>query len=131
MARTDAGPAFCGSATASAPDGLDTWRAELDDPHTGETVAIRDLWCRGDRLADPMVWSEVFARCDDPCVRVRWSDFTARTANGAVVPAAVSVNYQSFADGGCTNTDVYDDGIGIVQSTNTGRMTAQGTRLTR
>jgi hypothetical protein len=78
-----------------------------------------------------MVWSEVFAHCDDPCVRVRWSDFTARTADGVVRPTAVSVNYQSFADGGCTNTDVYDDGIGIVQSTNTGRMTTQGTRLTR
>jgi hypothetical protein len=117
--------------TATSPPGQSTWRAEFDDPNTGETVPIRDLWCRGDRLIDPMVWSEVFAHCDDPCVRVRWSDLTARTADGVVRPTAVSVNYQSFADGGCTNTDVYDDGIGIVQSTNTGRMTTQGTRLTR
>jgi hypothetical protein len=117
--------------TATAPAGQSTWRAELDDPNSGETVAIRDLWCRGDRLVDPMVWSEVFAHCDDPCVRVRWSDFAARSAADTVAPRAIAVNYQSYADGGCTNTDVYDDGIGIVQSTNTARMTAQGTKFTR
>jgi hypothetical protein len=113
-----------------APTGQRAWRAELDDPNTGETVAIRDLWCRGDRLVDPMVWSEVFAPCDDPIVRVRWSDFRARTDSGVLVaPTAVSVNYQSHADGGCSNTDASVDGYGIVQSTSTERLTAQGTRL--
>jgi hypothetical protein len=105
------------------------WRAELDDPNTGATVAIRDLWCRGDRLVDPMVWSEVFAHCDDPTVRVRWTDFSARTASTTVTPVAVSVNYQSYADGGCTNTDAFDDGVGIVQATRSERVTPQGTRL--
>jgi hypothetical protein len=107
------------------------WRAELDDPNTGQTVPIRDLWCKGDRLVDPMVWSEVFAKCDDPSVRVRWSDFSARTATDTIAPVALSVNYQSYADGGCTNTDVVVDDVGIVQVTNAERTTAQGARLVR
>ena len=114
-----------------APAGQRAWRAELDDPNTGQTIPIRDLWCRGDRLVDPMVWSEVFAHCDDPTVQVRWSDFSVRTARETVSPVAVSVNYQSHADGGCTNTDVRDDGVGIVQSTGTERVTPQGARLVR
>jgi hypothetical protein len=106
------------------------WRAEFDDPTSGQTVTIRDLWCRGDRLVDPMVWSEVFAHCDDPSVHVRWSEFTARTATETITPTSVSVNYQSYADGGCTNTNTSADGNGVVQATNTERVTAQGTQLT-
>ena len=78
-----------------------------------------------------MVWSEVFARCDDPSVPVRWSNFSARTAVESVAPRSVSVNYQSYADGGCTNTDVGVDDVGIVQVTNAERTTAQGARLVR
>jgi len=104
---------------------------ELDEPNTGQTVPIRDLWCPGDRLVDPMVWSEVFAHCDDQRVHVRWSDFAARTATEPVLPLAVSVNYQSYADGGCTNTNSFVDNIGFVQATNTERLTAQGARLAR
>ena len=107
------------------------WRAELDDPNTGQTVPIRDLWCRGDRLVDPMVWSEVFAHCDDQSVHVRWSDFAARTATHSVSPSGVSVNYQSYADGGCTNTNAFVDDHGFVQVTNTERVTTQGSILTR
>jgi hypothetical protein len=114
-----------------APSGQRVWRAEIDDPNTGQTVPIRDLWCRGDRLVDPMVWSEVFAYCDDPTVHVRWSDLAVRAADETVAPVALSVNYQSHADGGCSNTDVRDDGVGIVQSTATERLTPQGARLVR
>lgn len=116
---------------SSPPRPYSAWRAELDDPNTGETVPIRDLWCRGDRLVDPMVWSEVFAHCDDRSVAVRWSEMAARTATDMILPSAVSVNYQSYADGGCTNTNSFNDGVGFVQTTNTERVTAQGAILTR
>src|SRR3954466_5351988 len=70
------------------------WAASIDG------VLIRDLFGSGDTLRDPVVWSEVFARCDDPQVVVRWSDFEAVTADGrTIVPDALSVNYQSRADG--------------------------------
>ncbi len=106
------------------------WRAELDDPSTGTPVAIRDLYCRGDRLTGPMVWSEVFANCDDPTVRVRWSNFRGRTQSGAErVAMRATVNYQSYADGGCTNTDVVADGSGFVQLTNWDRQSPQGILL--
>ena len=120
-----------GGGGLSPPSPYSVWRAELDDPNTGQTVPIRDLWCRGDRLIDPMMWSEVFARCDDPSVHVRWSEISARTATESILPFAVSVNYQSYADGGCTNTNAFADGFGFVQATNTERVTAQGSILTR
>ena len=106
------------------------WRAELDDPNTGQTVPIRDLWCRGDQLVDPMVWSEVFAHCDDPSVPIRWSNFGARTAVESIAPLSVSVNYQSYTDGGCTNTNVFADDVGVVQVTNAERVTPQGATIT-
>jgi len=105
------------------------WRAELDDPNTGQTVPIRDLWCRGDQLVDPMVWSEVFAHCDDPSVPIRWSNFGARTAVESIAPLSVSVNYQSYTDGGCTNTNVFADDVGVVQVTNAERGTPQGATI--
>jgi hypothetical protein len=77
-----------------------------------------------------MVWSEVFARCDAPAVRVRWSRFAAITAAGQQVPpAAVHVNYQTRADGGCDNTTALADGGAVLQITATHRVVAQGARL--
>jgi len=63
-------------------------------------------------------------------VVVRWSGFTARQEDGAVVePEAVTVTYQSWADGGCTNTDVSLDGAAVVQATRTARRTPHGAVL--
>ena len=53
-----------------------------------------------------MVWSEVFARCDDPSVVVRWSDLSVTTASGAAHPDRLAVSYQTKLDGGCDNTSV-------------------------
>jgi hypothetical protein len=44
-----------------------------------------------------MVWSEVFARCDDPSVTVRWSDLHPHTST-------IRTSYQRHEDGGCANT---------------------------
>jgi hypothetical protein len=80
------------------------WRASIDD------TVIRDLWAPGDGLVSPIVWSEVFAACDDPSVVVRWSRMRAVTASGATVaPDGVLVTYQSYVDGGCDNTTVEVD----------------------
>jgi hypothetical protein len=90
----------------------------------------RELLAGGSTLSSPMVWSEVFARCDHPSTRVRWSGFSAVTASGTVVrPSAVEVRYQSKAEGGCGNTDVVVDGDGFVQVTSVPRSTPAFTRL--
>jgi hypothetical protein len=101
------------------------WRASIDGQ------MIRELFGGGDSLVDPVVWTEAFARCDDPSVVVRWSQFQCMTADGqTVVPSGVSVNYQSYADGGCDNTTmVLDDAGGVSQVTNESRSVAQGTVL--
>jgi hypothetical protein len=91
---------------------------------------IRRLLAGGTELSAVVVWSEVFARCDDPTVVVRWSDFEAITAAGDTVrPVAVRTNYQTHANGGCANTTARRDGDGIVQITNTGREIDPGVEL--
>lgn len=115
---------------APSPDG--GWRGSIADADGVEFI-IRDLDCGGDRLTGLMVWTESFARCDDPVSAVRWSDLRAITASGRTVrPAAVRVNYQRVADGGCSNTtvelaDAAEGGPVIEQRTNSTRVIAQGT----
>jgi hypothetical protein len=100
------------------------WRATVDG------VVIRDLYGPGDTLVDPIVWSEVFADCDDPPVVVRWSDLQAVTVSGVEVGAAtVTVTYQAYADGGCDNTTIDVDDVGICQRTATPRTLAHGSLL--
>ena len=73
------------------------------------------------------MWSEVFARCDDPMAAVRWSDPTVHDGSGVTRRVQrLSVNYQSLADGGCSNTDSSPDASGVVQRTSSPRATRQG-----
>jgi hypothetical protein len=91
---------------------------------------LRRLLAGGNELSGVVVWSEVFARCDDPSVVVRWSDFEATTAAGDTVrPVAVRTNYQTHANGGCANTTARGDGGGILQITNTPREIDPGLEL--
>jgi len=87
------------------------WRGAVTDLNTGDPTTVRDLGAAAPHLGDPMVWSEVFARCDDPAVTVRWSEFQVVTDGGdPFAPTALVVNYQSHVEGGCANTtSVLDD----------------------
>lgn len=106
------------------------WRGEVTDLEEGTTVVVRDLYAPADRIAGVVMWSEVFARCDDPTVAVRWSEPTVQHADGAVHHVgSVSVNYQSVARGGCSNTDSSADPVGVVQRSASMRSTPQGAVL--
>jgi hypothetical protein len=107
------------------------WRGEITDVAAGDTATVRDLIAAAPFLGEPMVWSEVFARCDDPSVTARWSDFEVVSDRGdRFAPNAVAVNYQSNADGGCTNTTSVPDGEGgVLQITSNERTTPQGNAL--
>ena len=104
------------------------WRGGVTDLRIDNTVTVRDLTAAAPYLGDPMAWSEVFARCDDPPVTVRWSAFEVVTDGGdRFAPTSLAVNYQSHADGGCANTtSVLDDGSAVLQVTSTDRATPQG-----
>jgi hypothetical protein len=104
------------------------WRGDVTEVATGETATVRELIAPSTFLAEPMVWSEVFARCDDATVTVRWSDFAVMTERGGeLAPEALVVNYQSHADGGCANTTSAPDGRGgALQITNVERVAPQG-----
>jgi len=113
-----------------SPDPPGAWRAEVTDVVSGGVSSIRDLFVDCDRLARPIVWSEVFADCDAPSVTVRWSDLEAVDETGARLrPDRVRVNYQSAGEGGCANTTVAADGRSILQVTNAPRATPQGALL--
>ena len=100
-------------------DGDGWWTGSVTDVTTQETTTVRRLHGGGDALAHPIVWSEVFARCDDPSVIVRWSDF-------APTPSRLRPSYQSHVDGGCANTTSQRDGDAYLQVTNTERQTHLG-----
>lgn len=95
-------------------DGDGWWTGSVTDLDTGTTTVVRRLHGGGTEMASPVVWSEVFARCDDPSVTVRWSQLTP-------APADLRPTYQSAADGGCDNTRSSRDGDGWVQQTNVPR----------
>jgi hypothetical protein len=111
----------------SAPD---RWRSSVTDVTASETVVIRELECRGDRLTAPIMWSEVFASCDDPSVSIHWSDLTVEREDGTIEAISeVETRYQAATAGGCLNTNSDAEGGRFVQTTNTNRTNPPGTRL--
>ena len=113
-----------------APEGMRAWRGTVDDLDGGGMQVVRDLYTRGEYLHSPMVWSEVFARCEHPLVVVRWSGLRATAASGEELrPQHVRVNYQARAEGGCDNTSVALDELGILQITAVQREVAQAAVL--
>ena len=104
------------------------WPARIEGLDTGEDVVVRYLLCDGDHLRSPVVWSEMFTRCDDPPVEVRWSEPSALSLDGEPVPVNRGrVTYQADDAGGCTNTTVEPDRAGIVQRSGCERRTAHDT----
>jgi len=103
------------------------WRGDVTDLTTGVSTHIRDLYAHGDQLVGFVVWAEVFAACTDPEAAVRWSDLQVRTASGAVRrPDRVRL---TMPVGGCTNTTVVIDDVGLVQVSGTERTVRDGAVL--
>jgi hypothetical protein len=105
---------------------VDGWTGWVDD------LPVRHLYAGGQELTGLMVWSEVFARCDDPPAAVRWSDLCVRDELGVEHrPDRLTVSYQDVLDGGCSNTDVRmaADDRSVEQWTSTERTVRAGTTL--
>ena len=112
------------------PKGGHAWAGSVTDLESGEEQTVRDLHSAGEHLLRPVVWSEVFARCEHPTVAVRWSSLRAVTADGNLVrPAGVRVGYQAEAAGGCSNTTAGVDQIGVMQITDAARRVPRGVLL--
>lgn len=100
-----------------------SWPARVEGLDTGEDFAVRELLCGGEHLRAPVVWSELFIRCDAPPVEVRWSKPEAVSLDGAAMQIGKGrVTYQAYDAGGCTNTTVDTDRVGIVQRTGCKRL---------
>ena len=106
------------------------WAGTVTDLERGSTTLVRQLLPGGTELITPMVWSEVFARCEHPSATVRWSEPEVGV-DGAWRPVeAASVSYQTKADGGCDNTTAGVDAVGLVQTTSVDRLVRPGDVLT-
>ncbi|MGH8928929.1 MAG: hypothetical protein ACRDWH_11295 [Acidimicrobiia bacterium] len=109
-------------------DGPGWWAGEITDIEADTTTVVRSLRSEGTSLTLPMVWSEVFARCDADPVVVVWSDPSGVTVDREPWhPDSYSVTYQREEDGGCSNTDVRVLPHGVGQFTGITRMTPPGT----
>ncbi|MGA3219646.1 MAG: hypothetical protein ABSE77_11340 [Acidimicrobiales bacterium] len=94
------------------------WRSEVTDLSTGQATVIRDLLVPATGLANPVVWAEVFADCDDAPTEARWSQLQAGAGAGQLFTAtSVRLTYQAHAEGGCANTLSYAWGSSFVQAT--------------
>jgi hypothetical protein len=99
-----------------------SWTGLVTDLSSDLSVQVRHLYGGGDHLVSPMVWSEVFARCEDPAVEVKWSHPEGRTADGTRwSPDSYRITYQSYDQGGCANTDTRIVAGGVVQVTGVSR----------
>jgi hypothetical protein len=106
------------------------WRGSVIDLSTNSEVILRDLEGGGSALGSPMVWSEVFADCGSPSTAVRWSDPTVETMSGHLIRvSSARVNYQSEANGGCSNSTVAALDPGVIQRTATERTVPTGTTV--
>jgi hypothetical protein len=101
------------------------WAGVVIDP-AGQRTEVRRLAGGGDRLEAPVVWSEIFARCDDRSVAVKWSDPAMLVGELWGRPERYRVNYQSEEHGGCSNTTVLQGDDGVLQVTSTERLVQQG-----
>lgn len=100
------------------------WAGRIDG------TVIRLLSAPGGRILGPMVWSEVFADCDDASVTARWSGLEVVTKSGRRVDVdTVTTNYQDRRSGGCDNTSSSVQGDAFVQTTTTTRSGPQGAVL--
>ncbi len=113
--------------------GSSGWRALCTNTTTGYQVAVRELFAGGSRLDDIVVWTECFARCDDPTASVEWSGFFVEDSNGErIAPNGFVATYESEEHGGCSNTDTQlfiDPGsqsLRVVQHTNVPRENKSG-----
>jgi hypothetical protein len=111
--------------------GAHGWAGHVADLGTGRSVVVRELHAGGDRLVAPVVWSEVFCRCDDPPAEVRWSDLAAVALDGTRLrPSGVRVNLPGPGDGACADLDVrLDADGGLRQRTATPRSLSSGATL--
>ena len=115
---------------AAAPGAPGRWLGEVTDLAADRATVIRHLDAGGDRLAAPVVWSEVFARCEHPSVTVRWSGFEAVGRSGRrSQPRGLTVSYEPGSAGGCDNTTVVADERGVSQVTNTRRTVPPGASI--
>lgn len=108
-----------------------TWRGDITDTVTNSTSTVRDLSVPGStQLRGAILAFQSYNTCQTP-IAARWKTLRFKLANGTFsTPTTVTVDYQTFLDGGCTNTNAVNDSGGVLVSTATTRTTPIGTTLT-
>lgn len=109
------------------------WPGKILDVESGTEVELRRLYAAGPVLDSAVMWSEVFASCDDPSAAVRWSGMQYYFEDGTSAAVEnVGVNYQKCGCDleECAKTNAFvDETGGVQQVTSTRREIAKGTKL--
>ncbi len=106
------------------------WAGSVTDVASGTRTVIRELYAPSSHLGHIVMWSEIFAPCEGPRAVVRWSDPQVTLEDGTRIAIdRVSLNYQTHAAGGCSNTSTVAVSGGIEQRSATERAHPAGTVL--
>ena len=112
---------------AEIDDGQFPWSGYITDHISGDTVMIREMISTSTHLRAPILYVESHAPCDSPPFEVRWSDVSTVSVKGGKRSIRfMRADYQLYAAGGCTNTDSFTEGVGLVERTGEKRTTNSG-----
>lgn len=104
------------------------WDGTVIDLERERPTLVRTLFAAPGTLRSPVVWSEVFASCEEADAAVRWSDFTMVDVNGD--RRSINAGRLTYQRDGCTNTDSHVVDGSVVQATGVARTRIEGQTIT-
>lgn len=104
------------------------WDGTVIDLESEESTLVRTLFAPSGSLRSPVVWSEVFAACEEADSSVKWSDFTVIDSSGD--RRTINSGKLTYQRNGCANTDSHAVEGGVVQSTGVTRRRFEGQTIT-
>lgn len=108
--------------------GDDGWDGTIIDLERDQATLVRTLFAPPGSLRSPVVWSEVFAACEEADGEVCWSDFTVVDSSGE--RRTINSGKLTYQRNGCSNTDSRPDAGGVLQSTGVTRTRFEGQTIT-
>lgn len=108
------------------------WRFEVTDPTTSVTTVVRDISVPNAGLVrGAILYTEAFVDCQIAS-SARWSNLQWMNVeeDDLITPTTAIAQYQTFSEGGCTNSNQTASGGGITQATGVARTTAHNSTVT-
>lgn len=104
------------------------WDGIVTDLQRDQATRVRTLFAPSGALHSAVVWSEVFAACEEADSSVRWSDF--RVVGEDDREHDIRAGKLTYQRDGCANTNSGPDDGGVIQTTGTRRVERDGQTIT-